>query len=65
MTDHEKEEFHKWMERALEGDTKIIVQTDESEPETIAIITANDVQLAAGYRLQFLPVLEVKSQLQE
>lgn len=35
--------------------TKIVVETDEKDPVTIAEITAEDVKIADGYRARLTP----------
>ena len=45
------------MERpeTLKDYTKIVVETDETNPETIATITKDDVFVAYGYRVRMTP----------
>lgn len=45
------------MERpeTLEDYTKIVVETDEPNPETIATITKDKVFVAVGYRVRLTP----------
>lgn len=38
--------------------TKIVVETDEEHPITIATITADDWELADGYRVRWTPVYD-------
>ena len=38
--------------------TKIVVETDEEEPKTIAVITAEDVDSAEGFRVRLTPKYE-------
>ena len=35
--------------------TKIVVETDEEEPKTIAVITADDIDSAEGFRVRITP----------
>ena len=35
--------------------TKIVVETDEKDPKTIAVITADDVDSAEGFRVRITP----------
>ncbi|MFC6179990.1 hypothetical protein [Lactiplantibacillus daowaiensis] len=35
--------------------TKIVVETVEKHPKTIAVITANDFDMAEGYRVRLTP----------
>lgn len=39
----------------LKDYTKIVVETDETNPETIATITKDDVFVAHGYRVRMTP----------
>lgn len=43
------------MDETLKDYTKIVVETDEENPVTIAVITANDVSPADGYRVRLTP----------
>lgn len=43
------------MENTLKDYTKIVVETDEKEPQTIAEITADTVTPADGYRVRMTP----------
>lgn len=36
----------------LEEYTKIVVETDEQNPKTIAVITANDIESCEGFRVR-------------
>lgn len=38
--------------------TKIVVETDEEEPKTIAVITAEDIDSAEGFRVRITPKYE-------
>lgn len=38
--------------------TKIVVETNEEEPKTIAVITADDVDVAEGFRVRLTPKYE-------
>jgi len=42
-------------DNTLEEYTKIVVETDEESPVTIATITCDDVDLADGYRVRMTP----------
>ena len=42
----------------IRGWTRIIVETDEENPVTIATITADETDMADGYRVRFRPVYE-------
>ena len=42
----------------LSGITKIVVETDEEEAKTIAAITADDVDVAEGFRVRITPKYE-------
>lgn len=35
--------------------TKIVVETDEKDPKTIAVITADDVDVSEGFRVRLTP----------
>ena len=35
--------------------TKIVVETDEEDPKTIAVITAENVDSAEGFRVRLTP----------
>lgn len=35
--------------------TKIVVETDEKDPKTIAVITADDIDSAEGFRVRITP----------
>lgn len=43
------------MDETLKDYTKIIVETDEENPKTIAEITANEITPADGYRVRMTP----------
>lgn len=43
---------------ALTDITKIVVETDEEEPKTIAVITAEDIDSAEGFRVRITPKYE-------
>ena len=38
--------------------TKIVVETDEEDPKIIAVITADDVDSAEGFRVRLTPKYE-------
>lgn len=40
--------------------TKIVVETDEKDPKTIAVITAEDIDSAEGFRVRITPKYELK-----
>ena len=40
---------------ALSEITKIVVETDQKDPKTIAVITADDVDSAEGFRARITP----------
>ena len=40
--------------------TKIVVETDEEEAKTIAVITADDIDSAEGFRVRITPKYELK-----
>ena len=40
---------------ALTDITKIVVETDEENPKTIAVITAEDIDSAEGFRVRITP----------
>ncbi|WP_217951401.1 hypothetical protein [Granulicatella adiacens] len=40
---------------ALTDITKIVVETDEEDPKTIAVITADDIDSAEGFRVRITP----------
>ncbi|WP_168132817.1 hypothetical protein [Granulicatella sp. HMSC30F09] len=40
---------------ALSEITKIVVETDQKDPKTIAVITADDVDSAEGFRVRITP----------
>lgn len=52
----EKEE--KMNPKALSDITKIVVETDEKDPKTIAVITAEDIDSAEGFRVRITPKYE-------
>lgn len=43
------------MEGIVEGIKRITVETDEDTPVTIAQITENEINVAAGYRVRMKP----------
>lgn len=45
---------------ALTDITKIVVETDEEEPKTIAVITAEDIDSAEGFRVRITPKYEIE-----
>lgn len=44
----------------IRGWTRIIVETDEKDPVVIATITADETDVADGYRVRLRPVYERK-----
>ena len=46
------------MDETLKDYTKIVVETDEENPVTIAVITANDASPADGYRVRLTPAYD-------
>lgn len=50
----EKEEM-KMNVKALSDITKIVVETDEQDPKTIAVITAKDIDSAEDFRVRITP----------
>ena len=40
---------------ALSDITKIVVETDEKDPKTIAVITLNDIDSVEGFRVRITP----------
>ena len=40
---------------ALSEITKIVVETDQKDPKTIAVITADDVDSPEGFRVRITP----------
>lgn len=46
------------MENSLKDYSQIVVETDEENPVTIAVITANDISPADGYRVRLTPVYD-------
>lgn len=42
----------------IRGWTRIIVETDEENPVTVATITADETDVADGYRVRFRPVYD-------
>ncbi len=53
----EKEEM-KMSPKALSDITKIVVETDEKDPKIIAVITADDIDSAEGFRVRITPKYE-------
>ena len=43
-------------DNSLKEYTRIVVETDEENPVTIAIITASDISPADGYRVRLTPL---------
>lgn len=43
--------------------TKIVVETDEKDPKTIAVITADDIDSAEGFRVRITPKYELKQEV--
>lgn len=52
----EKEE--KMNPKSLSDITKIVVETDEKDSKTIAVITADDIDSAEGFRVRITPKYE-------
>ena len=46
--------------KALSDITKIVVETDEKDPKTIAVITADDIDSAEGFRVRITPKYEIE-----
>ncbi len=46
------------IKESLHEYTKVIIETDEENPITIATVTANDVEVALGYRVRLTPVYD-------
>lgn len=46
------------MSNTLKDYTKIVVETDEEHPVTIAEITADDITPAYGYRVRMTPTYD-------
>ena len=46
------------MSNTLKDYTKIVVETDEENPVTIAEITADDITPADGYRVRMTPTYD-------
>lgn len=46
------------MENTLKDYTKIVVETDEKEPQNIAEITAEKIIPADGYRVRMTPAYD-------
>lgn len=42
-------------EKAITGYTKIVVETDEENPVTIATVDADNIEVAEGYRVRLTP----------
>ena len=42
-------------EKTITGYTKIIVETDEENPVTIATVDADDIEVVDGYRVRLTP----------
>lgn len=45
-------------EKPLKEYTKIVVETDTENPVPIAVITADTVNIAKGYRVRLTPVYD-------
>lgn len=43
------------VDESLKDYTKIVVETDEENPITIAEVTVNEIQAANGYRVRLTP----------
>ena len=41
--------------KTLSDITKIVVETDEQDPKIIAVITAEDIDSAEGFRVRITP----------
>lgn len=41
--------------KSLEDYTKVIIETEEENPTTIAVITSEEVEVADGYRVRLTP----------
>lgn len=46
-----------------DGFTRIIIETDEENPTAIAEITANEVNVADGYRVRMKPEYSTKEKV--
>lgn len=44
--------------KTLKQYTKIVVETDEENPVTIAVVTANAVEATEGYRVRLTPIYD-------
>lgn len=44
--------------KPLDDYTKIIVETDEKNPVTIATVTSDDIDVADGYRVRLTPLYD-------
>lgn len=42
----------------MESITKIVVETDEANPVTIARISDEDIEVADGYRVRLTPIYD-------
>ena len=42
-------------EKTITGYTKIVVETDEENPVTIATVDADDIEVVDGYRVRLTP----------
>nr|WP_314448883.1 hypothetical protein [uncultured Lachnoanaerobaculum sp.] len=45
-------------EKEIRGWVNIVVETDKDDPETIAIITMDNIDVIKGYRVRMKPVYE-------
>lgn len=41
--------------KSLEDYTRVIIETEEENPITIAVITSEEVEVADGYRVRLTP----------
>ncbi len=41
--------------KSLEDYTRVIIETEEENPTTIAVITSEEVEVADGYRVRLTP----------
>lgn len=41
--------------QSLKDYTRIVVETNEENPITIAVVTVNEIQVADGYRVRLTP----------
>lgn len=43
------------IKKSLEDYTRVIIETEEENPTTIAVITSEEVEVADGYRVRLTP----------